>query len=86
MSIYIMLIGSLIATSHDLSANSLAYTFIFLNNLSTCANNIILKQKLTLQVNKNLISIRIDSVVKRKSMAIVFYFIIQFFHCCLFSF
>lgn len=45
-----MLIGSFIAASNDLSYNSFGYLFLLLNNICTCAHNIILKQKLVTKV------------------------------------
>ncbi|CAF2032973.1 unnamed protein product [Rotaria magnacalcarata] len=46
VSVYIMLIGAMIAASDDLSFSWFGYGFLIINNLCTAAQGIIIKQKL----------------------------------------
>ncbi|CAF0875222.1 unnamed protein product [Adineta steineri] len=48
-SVYLMVIGALIASGDDLTFNWFGYTFLTLNNLSTTAQGIVIKQKLANQ-------------------------------------
>ena len=74
-----MIIGALIASGDDLTFNWFGYTFLTVNNLSTTAQGIVMKQKLVNKVNS-------DSSVKlreqcfdlfRISIKMVFSFIIH---------
>ncbi|UJR14590.1 hypothetical protein I4U23_001585 [Adineta vaga] len=49
-SVYLMVIGALIASGDDLTFNWFGYTFLFVNNLSTAIQGVVIKQKL---VNKD---------------------------------
>ncbi|CAF0744014.1 unnamed protein product [Adineta ricciae] len=49
-SVYLMVIGALIASGDDLTFNWFGYTFLTVNNLCTTAQGIVMKQKL---VNKD---------------------------------
>jgi len=48
-SVYLMLIGAMIAASDDLTFNWFGYVFLLMNNLCTAAQGVVIKQKL---VNK----------------------------------
>jgi len=49
-SVYLMLLGAMIAASDDLTFNWVGYIFLFINNLCTAAQGVYIKQKL---VNKD---------------------------------
>ncbi len=48
-SVYMMLLGSIIAASDDMTFNWFGYMFLLLNNICTAAQSIVIKRKL---VNK----------------------------------
>jgi len=48
-SVYLMVLGALIAASDDLAFNWFGYMFIIINNLCTATQGVVIKQKL---VNK----------------------------------
>ncbi|CAF4618527.1 unnamed protein product, partial [Rotaria sp. Silwood2] len=50
-SVYLMLIGAIIAASDDLSFNWFGYIFLIGNNICTAAQGIVVKQKLVNKVN-----------------------------------
>ena len=52
-SVYLMLVGAVIAASDDLAFNWFGYVVILMNNLCTAAQGIVIKQKLVNKVNKN---------------------------------
>ena len=49
-SVYLMIVGTLIAASGDLAFNLRGYTFLMTNNLCTAAQSIVVKQKLMKKV------------------------------------
>lgn len=51
-SVYLMLIGALIASSDDLTFNLFGYTFLMANNIFTAAQGVVMKQKLVSKVNE----------------------------------
>lgn len=51
-SVYLMVMGALIASSDDLSFNLLGYTFLMSNNFFTAAQGIVMKQKLVSKVSE----------------------------------
>jgi hypothetical protein len=52
-SVYLMVIGALIASGDDLTFNWFGYTFLTINNLATAALGVVIKQKLINKVIKN---------------------------------
>jgi solute carrier family 35 protein len=48
-SVYLMLVGAMIAASDDLTFNWFGYVFLLMNNFCTAAQGVVIKQKL---VNK----------------------------------
>ncbi len=51
-SVYLMIIGALIASGDDLTFNWFGYTFLSINNLCTTAQGVFMKQKLVNKVNE----------------------------------
>jgi hypothetical protein len=51
-SVYLMLIGALIASSDDLTFNWFGYLFLTINNLCTTAQGVVIKQKLVNKVKE----------------------------------
>ena len=60
-SVYLMLIGALIASGDDLTFNLFGYVFLTANNIFTAAQGIVMKQKLVNKVNE-----KIPSMLRRK--------------------
>jgi hypothetical protein len=50
-SVYLMVIGALIASGDDLTFNWFGYMFLSVNNLCTAAQGVVIKQKLVNKVN-----------------------------------
>jgi hypothetical protein len=46
-----MVIGAIIASGDDLTFNWFGYTFLFINNICTAAQGVVIKQKLVNKVN-----------------------------------
>lgn len=51
-SVYLMVIGAVIASLDDLSFNAFGYIFLSVNNLFTAAQGVVSKQKLSNKVNR----------------------------------
>ena len=51
-SVYLMVIGALIASGDDLTFNWFGYTFLSMNNLFTAAQGVVIKQKLDNKVKR----------------------------------
>ena len=51
-SVYLMVIGALIASSDDLTFNSFGYFFLTMNNLLTAAQGVVMKKKLVNKVKQ----------------------------------
>ena len=52
-SVYLMLIGAMKAASDDLTFNWFGYVFLLMNNFSTAAQGVVIKQKLVNKVKSN---------------------------------
>jgi solute carrier family 35 protein len=58
-SVYLMLVGAMIAASDDLTFNWFGYVFLLMNNFCTAAQGVVIKQKLVNKVKfKNTFSSR----------------------------
>lgn len=51
-SVYLMVVGALIASSDDLTFNWFGYLFLTINNVFTMAQGVVIKQKLINKVSK----------------------------------
>jgi solute carrier family 35 protein len=52
-SVYLMLLGAVIAASDDLTFNWFGYSFLIINNICTAAQGVVIKQKLVNKVKIN---------------------------------
>merc|ERR1711874_384856 len=46
MSVYLMIVGSIVAASNDLAFNLRGYVYVLLNDFFTAANGVIMRKKL----------------------------------------
>ena len=52
-SVYLMIVGAMIAASDDLAFNWFGYVFLMINNLCTAAQSVVIKQKLINKVRES---------------------------------
>ena len=54
-SVYLMIIGALIASGDDLTFNFFGYAFLMGNNICTAAQGVVMKQKLVNRVDERFV-------------------------------
>ena len=64
MSVYLMILGSIVAASNDLAFNLRGYVYVLLNDFFTAGNGVLMKKKLHELFMKNSFGIVIKVNVK----------------------